>query len=872
MIWFLSLTGLFGSAAFGQVKPVYDQGAIGLGQLLKRLGNTKTVMHTGAHPDDEDSDLLAYLARAENARTVYLALTRGDGGQNVIGPELFESLGVIRSEELLQARRLDGGEQLFTRAFDYGYSKTLAEARAKWDEQIVLCDVVRAIRTFRPLVVISRFSGTRRDGHGQHQFAGYIVPPAIEAAADPERCKELHLPAWQVLKFYVGQGFRDREEPDLRVNTGRYDFLLGRSYYEIAAEGRSQHKTQEQGALELKGDRYSGVNLVWSKAPRPAGEPEKSVFAGIDTSLPNYPQLVGAPEGFLREELKGLEAAIRRARDEYRLDDLKATRTALLEAKKIVSEIIERSYARLGEEKGSGGIAKTFYYFLRMKTDLKKAIRLASGLQIDALADRETVTPGEEFLTSVKIFFPENAGITIKKIEMSTPEGWPVAPTEEPQSSSPFARFFRETAREAGFFKVRAADAARYTQPYFLENERRGYLYQWPSGDVQNKPFQEPFMSAEVTASIDGTEITFRQPVEYRYADDTRGEVRRNLHVVPAVSLKLDQDLLVFPQSGREQQRRLILSVKSNAPAAVEGTAELELPAGWRTEQNGQTFELGKRGESRSFAFDVSVPAGAETGDYRIGARVRIGGKDFTQTMNEIAYPHIQTHRFYTPAAARAEVIDLRVADVRVGYVPGSGDRIPEAVRQMGLEIEVLDEDRLTNEDFSRFDVIVVGIRASEVNPAFVANNGRLLDYARRGGTLIVQYQKWPYLQQNLAPFPAEYNARVSEEDAPVKILRPAHPVFNFPNRITDEDFRGWVQERNLYAFRKFDPRYTPLLEAHDTGEEENKGAMLYAEIGRGKYMYVSYAFFRQLPAGVPGAYRLFANILSLPKADQRAN
>ncbi|MCY7375361.1 MAG: PIG-L family deacetylase, partial [Pyrinomonadaceae bacterium] len=272
----------FPFSVHSQVRPVYDYGAIGLGQLLKKLNTTKSVMHIGAHPDDEDSGLLAYLARGESARTAYLSLTRGDGGQNIIGSELFESLGVIRTEELLQARRLDGAEQYFTRAFDFGFSKTLEETKGKWDEKIILCDAVRAIRTFRPLVVISRFSGTPADGHGQHQYAGYIAPLAVKAAADANQCRDSGA-AWQVLKFYVSQGFRSTTEPKLKINVGQYDYLLGRSYFEIAMEGRSQHKTQEQGVLELKGERLSGLNLIESKVPKV--ENETSVFDGIDTSI-----------------------------------------------------------------------------------------------------------------------------------------------------------------------------------------------------------------------------------------------------------------------------------------------------------------------------------------------------------------------------------------------------------------------------------------------------------------------------------------------------------------------------------------------------------------------------------------------------------
>jgi LmbE family N-acetylglucosaminyl deacetylase len=872
-----------------QVKPVYDQGAIGLGQLLKRLNNTKSVMHIGAHPDDEDSDLLAYLARAENARTVYLSLTRGDGGQNVIGPELFESLGVIRSEELLQARRLDGGEQLFTRAFDYGYSKTLAEAKEKWDEQEVLCDTVRAIRSFRPLVVISRFSGTPNDGHGQHQFAGYIAPKAVKAAADPEQCKDAGAP-WEVLKFYVSQGFRDTSEPGLQVNTGKYDFLLGRSYNEIASEGRSQHKTQEQGGLELKGDRFAGMNLIESKVPRV--EMETSVFDGIDTSIERSTNWLRISKDKARKIQHSTNNALTLWESENPQKIIPALLNSLKEIQNlrtygIVSIPSSRNISteeRRVYEQNSQPFKDVNDWAERISINFIDAIKLASGLQIDALTNQETVTPDETFLTSVKVFYPETSNIKVKEIKLRSPNGWEVSPAEEPQSNSPFARFFRENADESKFFNVKVAGDAEPTQPYFLEEERDGYLYRWNAAAAKTEPFQKPLISADVLVEIDGTEITFNQPVEYRYADDIRGELRRNLNVVPKVSLELDQKLIVSPRQKEPNKHKVSVSLMSHSSAPVSGKLYLKMPNGqkvamkplkgddwyhtvkdWKVSPEAVDFTLKRKGESVAYEFEITVPSFEERHIYKIEAVAEIGGEKFTRVLNEIAYPHIQTHRFYTPAATSVNVLDLEVAEVKVGYIMGSGDSVPEAIRQIGLNVEMLDKKALTSGDLSKFDVIVVGIRASQTRDDFVANNERLLEYVKNGGTLIVQYQQGEY--PPLAPYPVQLNARVAEEDAAVTILEPAHPVFNFPNKITPDDFENWVQERNLYAFRTFDERYTPLLEAHDTNEPENKGGMIYAEIGKGKYMYISYAFFRQLPAGVPGAYRLFANILSLPKA-----
>ncbi len=870
-LWLISLCLFsFPHETRAQVRPVYDYGAIGLGQLLKRLNNTKSVMHIGAHPDDEDSGLLGYLARGENARTAYLSLTRGDGGQNIIGSELFESLGVIRTEELLQARRLDGAEQFFTRAFDYGFSKTLAEAKEKWDEKVILCDTVRAIRTFRPLVVISRFSGTPADGHGQHQYAGYIAPLAVKAAADVNQCKESGA-SWQVLKFYVSQSFRSTDEPNLKINTGKYDFLLGRSYAEIASEGRSQHKTQEQGGLELKGDRFSGMNLIESKVPK--FEKEMSVFDGIDTTLSNSPKLFVKDETsvgeFTKNQLTIVQQSADRALKEYDPNNPQKIAPILVEGRKAANQLFFSYTAFSGtserrrtfEERAKNEAAILAVSYVKLQ-EFTEAIRLVLGIQIDALANQETVTHGESFLASVKVFHPENPNVKFKEIKLNAPNDWQISDGEEPKNDSPFARFFRETANESKFFNVKVSSNAKLTQPYFLENPRNGDFY--VSNDSVN-PFQYQFLNGYATFEIYGETIAFNQPVQYRFADDIRGEVRRDLNVVPKISLSLDPNLLIVPYSDKAQTRKIVLNMKNNSSTKISGTADLKLPEGWKTKQDFGTFQFNKKGESKSFEFDIIIPAKFKTGDFELSAQASANGEKFTQTMHEIAYPHINTHRFYTDAKTKINVLVVKVATVRVGYIMGSGDDVPEAIRQMGLSVEMLDEKDLASGDLSRFDSIVVGIRASQVRADFVANHQRLLDFVKNGGNLIVQYQRSDY--ETLLPFPAKIGTRVADENAKIMILEPQHPVFNIPNKITDADFKDWIQERNLYSFTTFDANYKPLLEAHDAGEPENKGGLVITEIGKGKYIYCSYAFFRQLPAGVPGAYRLFANLLSLPKA-----
>lgn len=836
--------------AAAQVRPVYDYGSLGAAQWLKKLNTTKSVMMIGAHPDDEDSALLAYLARGENARTAYLSLTRGDGGQNIIGSELFESLGVIRTEELLQARRLDGAEQYFTRAFDYGFSKTLAEAKEKWDEKIVLCDAVRAIRAFRPLVVISRFSGTPADGHGQHQFAGYISPIAVKAAADPSQCQQAGQ-AWQVQKFYVGQGFRETKEPTLKINTGQYDFLLGRSYFEIAMEGRSQHKTQEQGVLELKGEKFSGLNLIESIAPK--AEKESSIFDALDVSIRGIAKNTTNSEATVAGKLTALENIT------AKLNEPGLTKESLL-------PLLAQGWKAAYDAEWATRQPQTKFFLRKKQDEFAAAIKLFAGIQIDALADRETVVAGEDFLASVRIFFPASDSVKVKEVILKNPTGWQSFITPPPAQTNQNA-FRRETGNENAFFNVRVPADARLTQPFWLEKDRTGFLYGLNDNDDPTLPFAAPLVSADVTIEIGGVKITLNQPVEYRFADDIRGEVRREINVVPRISVSLDQNLLIVPQSAKAQTRRVVMSVQNNASEEFSGTAFLGF-GGLIEAKNipaTQEFTLKNKNEKNAFAFDFTIPANTKPGSYLIVPHARRGERTFTGKMNTLAYPHIQTHRFYTDAAAKVEVLDLKTAPVKIGYISGSGDRVADAIRQMNFDVEMLDENYLTSGDLSRFDAVVVGIRASQVRPDFVANHGRLLDYVRNGGTLIVQYQTPVY--QSLLPFPAQMNARVTDENAAVTILDAAHPVFNFPNKITIDDFKNWVQERNLYAFSTFDANYKPLLETHDAGEAENRGGLTIAQIGKGRFIYCSYAFFRQLPAGVPGAYRLFANILSLPKS-----
>lgn len=842
-----------------QVRPIYDNGAAGLGQQLKRLQTTASAMHTGAHPDDEDSGLLAYLARKEMARTVYLSLNRGDGGQNVIGEELFEQLGVIRSEELLQARRLDGGEQLFTRVMDYGFSKKREEAARIWGEQLTLGDMVRAIRMYRPLVIISRFSGTPADGHGQHQLAGYLTPIAFKAAADPKMFPEHFqegLSPWQAKKLYMSQGFRpdSANQPTLVLNTGEYDSLFGRSYFEVAMEGRSQHKSQEMGVLELRGKFTSGMRLMETFGDKK--DKETSVFDGLDTSIKGIAKLANDSYTPLFPKLEALQETAESALKNY----------DVYNPSKLIP-ILAKGYKQAIEAEGSTRNPDSKRMLRQKAEEFAKALQMASSVVVDALSDTETIVAGDSTNVGVRVFAPDNSDVKIKKVSLKMPGGWSAKSIDEPVIAESGFRPRRETAFSATFFNVTSAKDAKPTVPYWLENPRnKNFTFDWSERGSKNLPFQNQLITAEVLMEIGGQEISTTKEVEYRFADDIRGEIRRNLNVVPAVTVGLESNLLIAPTANKPSKHRLVMTVSNNTPKEIKGTAKFDLPTGWTLSPNSGDFALKSKGDKTALSFELTIPANTKPDSYKLTAVATVDGKNYDWQMQTIAYQHIQTHRIYSKGVVTAQVLDLKIAPVKIGYIMGSGDKVPQAIQRLGLNITMLDEKMLSTGNLSQFDTIVVGIRASQVRPDYIANNGRLHDFVNNGGTLIVQYQQQEFARMNMTPYPAKMdgNIRTVDENAPVKILQPNHSIFNVPNKITDKDFENWVQERNLYTLTSWDDKFTPLLETHDEGEPESKGGMLYTEIGKGKYIYTSYSWFRQLPVGNQGAYRIFANMLSL--------
>ncbi|MCA1616004.1 MAG: hypothetical protein LC800_18260, partial [Acidobacteria bacterium] len=527
-----------------------------------------------------------------------------------------------------------------------------------------------------------------------------------------------------------------------------------------------------------------------------------------------------------------------------------------------------------------------------------EALRLALGIRVDALADAETVTPGESFTVAVRAYVPDGGSAAAGKLSLRAPKGWRVEETPAPERNEAL-QSARETPARGAYFRVTVPPMEPPTQPYWLDDARGGDLYTWDADDAKSRPFAPALIVAVAEFETGGGTVTFESAVEHRRADAVRGELRRELNVVPEIDVQLEPKLVIVPReraAARGESVEFTVRLTNNVARTTEGKGEAVVTGGagisqnhWRQTPAAHGFRFAEKGERVLLRTRLHLPRGVRAGEYKLrgGAAASFYAESrrsptrwFNYGEQLISYPHIQTHRRFPWQEARVLVFDLRVAPVRVGYVMGSGDEVPAAIERMGLKVTLLSESDLAAGDLSRFDTIVVGVRASQARPDFVANHRRLVEFAERGGALIVQYQRPDYADRNLTPFPATMQsrdergaqniARVVDENAPVRILQRAHPAFNYPNRIGEEDWSGWVQERNLYNFVQTDARFIPLLESHDAGEPENSGGMVYARLGRGHYVYTSYAFFRQLPAGVPGAYRLFANLLSLPKVGAR--
>jgi LmbE family N-acetylglucosaminyl deacetylase len=835
------------------------RGAAALGLSLRKLGTTKRVLMVGAHPDDEDTQLLARFALEEGADVAYLSLTRGEGGQNGIGPELGEGLGLLRTEELLAARRVDGAEQFFTRAYDFGFSKSAEEAFAHWPREEVLRDVVRVIRLYRPDVIVTVFSGTPRDGHGQHQVSALVAREAFDAAADPNRFPEQlaeGLRPWQAAKMY--QSMRGRtDNASVRVAIGELDPLIGRSPFQLAMASRSRHRSQDMGQPELAGPRWGTLARI---IPAAAGE-EPSMWAGVDTTLATG----GAAESAAARGLAAYQRAVESLRAQYNPLAPGALAGGLADALRTLRE----ARAAVPVTNGTADLVRAIDVEL---AQAEAAWLLSAGVVVDAVASDARIAPGDTFRVDVSVWNGGAETIGVFSIAPVLPAGWRAEPAAVAAGDG--GQGVGPGELKSWTFRVTVPADARPTEPYFLRQPRAGDLYRWPDAD---SALARPFEAAPVRARVEivplrggvpGPPVRARVDATFREVDPRQGELRRPVMVVPAVSVLLNPATRVLSTAA---PRPISYTVRLAAEEAVAGTVRLELPAGWSAEPASVPVRFARAGEVREVRFTVTAPANAREGDHPVSA-VFVGddGRRFARGAQLIDYPHVRARPLYHEARSLVRAFDVRVPQgLRVAYIEGAGEEGPGFLANLGITPELLDAEDLAEGDLDRFDVIIAGSRVYEVRQDVMAHNQRLLDYVERGGTLIVQYNKYEIVEGRFTPYPiamARPHGRVTDENAPMRILDPDHPVFTTPNRITEADWRGWEQERGLYFAQTWDDAYTPLLETGDPGETPLRGGLLIARHGRGTYVYTGIAFFRQFPRGVPGAYRLFANLLALGK------
>ena len=810
-----------------QIGPAGTGGLAALDHTLAHLATNKRVLLIAAHPDDEDTEFLTLLSRAMGVDAAYLSLSRGEGGQNLIGPELGEALGLIRTNELLAARSMDGAHQYFTRGFDFGFSKTLDETMRFWPRDTILADVVRVIRRFRPQVLVAVFGGTPRDGHGQHQMSAVMAQQAFALLRDS---------AWGPRKLYRSARFTDTASVTLRLRSAQLDPIDGRSILQLAMAARSLHRTQDMGNLQRIGASQIRLQLVASATG--AGAADDGLFTGVDTTLP-----------------RGLER--------YRV--LVDSARALLGPR-----TLDRVAALLAEALGELRAHAPADFRAAREPMLEEALASAAGVIVDAAADDGRVAPGDTFTAAIGVWGAAGAGVSAGDVVLETPPGWLVERRGEagPGESDPIrAGFIGTTGVDNRRFRITVAADAEPSTPYFLVRPVRGALYDWstaPDG-LRGEAIDPPLLTARVALTIAGTAVTLRREVSQRFNDQARGEVRRPIVVVPRVGVGISPGVLVWPV-GSTDPRTVMVELVHGARGHSEGEVRLELPAGW-PEVPPQRFVLDGENVRRSYRFTVRAPLRLAPGAYTIQAVAQSPAGRDDRTSVIIDYPHIRPAAYVTSSTLRVQAAQLALPPLRrVGYVRGAADAVPDLLADLGVPITVLGPEDLDRGDLSQFDVIVVGSRAYETDSSLIADNGRLLDYARAGGRLIVQYQQYQFVSGDFAPFPltiARPHDRVTDETAPVTVLQPDYPLFHIPNAIGGADWDGWVQERGLYFAHDWDSAYRPLLEMGDPGEHL-RGGLLVAPLGRGLYVYTGLSFFRQLPAGVPGAYRLFLNLLGL--------
>jgi LmbE family N-acetylglucosaminyl deacetylase len=804
-----SLILFFPLFVFGQSSILLNSSEIKLG--LQKLNTLGSALYIAAHPDDENTRLLAFLAKEKKFRTGYLSLTRGDGGQNLIGNEQSELLGLIRTQELLAARRTDGAEQFFSRAIDFGFSKNSDETFRIWDKEQVLADAVWVIRKFRPDIIITRFPEDARAGHGHHAASGIIAREAFIAAADPKRFPEQlkYVEAWQARRIvwntYNFGSMNTTAEDQLKLDVGAFNPLLGKGYGEIAAESRTHHKSQGFGSARQRGQAYEYFIHT-------AGILSKSdIFEGINSKWSRIP---GAEE---------IGRMISSADQNFNSNVPSASVPALVSILKVIESLPDG------------------YWKEQKSKEIKDLIASAAGLWFESYSLQALQALGDSIRIRSDIVLQSKTPVRLLSLNGRK----------------------QDFDLKEGVAKIIQGNviAKEITEPYWLFEDHPMGMFKIDDQQLIGHP-EKPGSVISFSFEIEDHEISYLRPAVYKYTDQVRGEVYQPLIVAPAVTASIADKAYVFVGNTSKSITVVLKSFRDK----TQGSLIPQVPPGWKIEPQKIVFDLPRKGDEKTVQFTISPGDQAVSGKFSL--QVQSAGQTYNRAHRIISYDHIPIQHLFPLAEAKIERIELKTGGKKIGYIAGAGDLIPESLQQIGYEVSMLSETEIMNTDLSNYDAIITGVRAYNVNERLAVMQPKLMEYVSKGGTLLIQYNvSNPILVQNIGPYPFKITRdRVTDENSGIRFLEKDHPVLNYPNKITAKDFEGWIQERGLYFLSDADPKYKRILSMNDPGETPKDGSLLVTDYGKGRFVYTSLVFFRELPAGIPGAYRLFVNLLTKQK------
>ncbi|OBX23144.1 GlcNAc-PI de-N-acetylase [Gelidibacter algens] len=804
-------------------------------EAIEKLNFLGSVLYVAAHPDDENTRLISHMANAVKARTAYLSLTRGDGGQNLIGPEIRELLGIIRTQELVAARKIDGGEQRFTRANDFGYSKHPDETLAIWNKDEVMSDVVWAIRKFQPDIIINRFDHRSAGAtHGHHTSSAMLSVEAFDAAADPSKypTQLKDVDVWQPKREFFNTSwwfYGSQEKFDAADKTNLFglevgDFYpaLGLSNSEIAALSRSSHKSQGFGNTGARGGEIEYLELVKGDLPKD----KNNIFEGIDTS---WNRVKGG--NAIGQLLKNIQ-------ENYNFNNPSASIPKLIEAYQLIQKLENKHWKAVKSE------------------DIKNVIAACAGLYLEVVAESNTATRNSQVKLNLEAINRSAQNITLTSVLLS--DGTKIEKNID----------LKDNESQRFKAQINIPSNTSYSTPYWLDTKGTLGMYKVEDQHLIGLPETPRTITATFNISINGEVIAYTRPVIYKTNDAVKGEVYKPFEIVPEVSAHISEPVIIFAD---DHQKDIQVVVKANREN-LEGFVQLDSPEGWKVFPEKQNVAILHKGQEQTLVFTVIPPNNQSEG--LMTPVVHVGKNMYTKKLVEINYDHIPFQLVLLPSESKVVRLDIKKKGENIGYIEGAGDVVPESLRQIGYHVATIKPEDISAENLNRFDAIVVGIRAYNTVDALKFKQKQLFDFVAQGGNLIVQYNtNGDIVVDDLAPYPLELSRdRVTDENADVKLLYPNHELLNYPNKITEKDFEGWTQERGLYFPDTWSKEFTPLLSMHDKGESPKKGSLLVAKYGKGHYIYTGLSFFREFPEGVAGSFRLFANMLSIGKESVKSD